>query len=151
MGGNLGREFMIGILVSMLSCSDIWKCTVGAGSCVYSIKREKPVVRRWSKAITLPWVSFIGERKFLKSSEMQISHLIEIYPLFFPVTYFVSWEDGRDDSREEKLWKPSSAHIYYLKREAVNWRLRIFMVGTWKILLFLYSARHRHLYTHVER
>lgn len=60
MEGNLGGEFMIGILVSMLrSCSDVWKYTVGAGSSVYS-KREKPFVRRWSEAITLPWVSFIG-------------------------------------------------------------------------------------------
>lgn len=63
---------------------------------------------------------------------MQISHLIEMYPLFFPVTYFVSWEDERDGSREGKLGKPSNAHIYYFKREAVNRRLGILTVRTWK-------------------
>lgn len=39
---DLGGEFMIGILVLELrSCSDVWKCEMGTGSFVYSIKREE--------------------------------------------------------------------------------------------------------------
>lgn len=39
---DLGEEFMIGILVLELrSCSDIWKCKMGTGSFVYSIKMEE--------------------------------------------------------------------------------------------------------------
>lgn len=98
------------------------------------------MVRKWSKAVIPLWVKVSQEGcDSRRSSEMQISYLIELYPLFFPVT---GQEYG---SGEGKFWKPSKPLIYYFKREPVNWSLGILTLRTWKdAVIFIQCQTFKH-------
>lgn len=100
---------------------------MGTGSFVYSIKREEAerLLTFWGSGLKqLSPSRSEFRRSDVTPKTLRTAHfsLGRERPTVFPVMYFVSWEDKRKRSGEDKFWKPSKASIYYFKRGPVNWR-----------------------------